>query len=167
LGIYFRKEYDTKGRFCSYWHQINEIILLKPKEILEIGVANGFVSKYFKERKVDITALDIDKRLNPDFVGSVLELPFVDKSFEVIACYEVLEHLPYRDFPKDLREIYRVSNSYAVLSLPDLSRVYRFNIQIPKVGEVKILIPLPQLKSLTREFNGEHYWNIGTKGYSL
>jgi len=54
---------------------------------------------------MDITALDIDKRLNPDFVGSVLELPFVDKSFEVIACYEVLEHLLYRDFPKDLREI--------------------------------------------------------------
>jgi len=164
---YFNETYDSKGRFCSYWHQINEIISLKPKEVLEIGIGNGFVSKYLKMRGVNVTTLDIDKRLNLDVVGSVLKLPFIDEFFEVVTCYEVLEHLPYRDFSKALSGIYRVSKSYVILSLPDLSRVYRFNIQIPKVGELKILIPLPRLKPLTWEFNGEHYWNIGTKGYSL
>jgi len=51
---YFVNSYDSKGRFISYWYQINEIIKLNPKKVLEIGIGNGFVSKYLKERKVNI-----------------------------------------------------------------------------------------------------------------
>jgi len=138
-----------------------------PKEVLEIGIGNRFVSKYLKERGVNVATLDIDKRLNSDFVGSVLKIPFVDESFEVVTCCELLEHLPYRDFSKALSEIYRVSKSYVILSLPDLRRVCRFSIQVPKLGELKMLIPLPRLKPLVREFSGGHYWNIGTVGYFL
>ena len=43
---YFNESYNSKERFISYWHQINEIIKLKPKKVLEIGIGNGFVSKY-------------------------------------------------------------------------------------------------------------------------
>ena len=164
---YFDGAYDSKERFCSYWHQINEIIELRPKKALEIGVGNGFLSNYLKKKKINLMTMDIDKRLNPDVVGSVLELPFANKSFDVVACYEVLEHLSYEVFPKALSEIHRVSGSYAVLSMPDLSRVYRFGVQVPKIGELKMLIPLLRLKPLTWEFNGEHFWNIGTAGYPL
>ena len=164
---YFNKNYDSKGRFCSYWHQINEIILLKPKEVLEVGIGNGFVSKYLKERGVNVTTLDIDKRLNPDAVGSVLQIPFNDESFELVVCCETLEHLPYKHFSKALCEICRVSKSYVILSLPDLSRVCRFGIYLPKIVKLNILIPLPRLKPLVRGFKGGHYWNIGTAGYPL
>jgi len=167
LSHYFRREYDSKERFISYWHQINELLELGPKSILEIGIGNGLVANYLKRRGINITTLDIDERLNPDHVGSVLDMPFADKSFEVVACFEVLEHLPYEDFPKALTEIHRVSSKYAVLSLPDSTRVYRLDIQIPKVGELKILIPLPRLKALKHVFNGEHYWEIGKAGYVL
>jgi len=164
---YFNKSYDSKERFISYWHQINEIIKLNPKTVLEIGVGNGFVSKYLKERKVNILTLDIDKRLNPDVVGSVLNMPFSDELFDVMACYEVLEHLPFENFSKALSEIFRVSKSYAVLSLPDASRVYRIYIHIPKIGIFKKLIPLPRFKNPTHKFDGEHYWEIGKAGYPL
>jgi len=164
---YFNKSYDTKERFISYWHQINEIINLNPKTVLEIGIGNGFVSKYLKERKVNVITLDIDKRLNPDVVGSVLNMPFSDKSFDVVACYEVLEHLPFKNFPKALSEIFRVSKSYAILSLPDASRVYRVYIHIPKIRIFKKLIPLPKLKPSVHKFDGEHYWEIGKVGYPL
>lgn len=121
---YFRIEYNNKGRFISYWHQINKIIKLNPREVLEIGIGKGFVSKYLKERRVNVLTLDIDKKLNPDIIGSVLDVPFPDNSFEVIACYELLEHLQYENFYKALSEIFRVYKSYAILSLPDASRVY-------------------------------------------
>lgn len=166
-GHYFDKIYDSKGRFISYWHQINEIIKLNPKSVSEIGVGNGFVSKYLKERKICVVTLDIDERLNPDAVGSVLNIPFTDKSFDVVACYEVLEHLPYENFCKALSEIFRVSKSYAILSLPDANRVYRFNVQIPKIGEIKKLISIPRMKSPIHKFDGEHYWEIGKAGYPL
>ena len=67
---YFNIDYDIKERFITYWHQINQIILVNPREILEIGIGNGFVSKYLKERNFNIVTLDIDYRLFPAVVGN-------------------------------------------------------------------------------------------------
>jgi ubiquinone/menaquinone biosynthesis C-methylase UbiE len=164
---YFNPSYDSKGRFCCYWHQIHEIIILNPEKVLEVGIGNGFLFKYLKERMINVITLDIDERLNPDIVGNILNIPFEDNSFDVVACYEVLEHQPYENFYKALSEIFRVSNAHAILSLPDVERVYRFNIRVPKLGEIKRLIPLPKFKKPLHEFNGEHYWEIGKAGYPL
>jgi len=161
---YLNKSYDSKKRFCSYWHQINEIINLNPHKVLEIGVGNGFTSKYLKEKKVNIITLDIDKKLNPDVVGSAVNMPFGNSSFDVVACYEVLEHLPYENFPRALTEIYRVSNSYVILSLPDISRVWHLYLDIPWLGEIKKLIPLPPLRPV-RKIGEEHYWEIGDSAH--
>jgi len=161
---YFNSSYDSKGRFCCYWHQIHEVISLNPIRVLEVGIGSGFVSKYLKERKLNVITLD---RLNPDIVGSIINMPFEDNSFDVVACYEVLEHLPYKNFYKALSEIFRVSNFYAILSLPDVERVYRFNIRVPKLGEIKKLIQLPRFKKPPHKFDGEHYWEIGKAGYPL
>jgi predicted SAM-dependent methyltransferase len=84
-----------------------------------------------------------------------------------VACYEVLEHLPFENFNKSLAEIFRVSKSYAILSLPDVNRVYRVYVHFPKVGVFKKLIPLPRLKRSVHNFDGEHYWEIGKVGYPL
>jgi len=159
--------YDYKGRFASYWHQINEILILEPEAILEIGIGNGLVSNYLKSRNYNITTLDIDERLNPDCVGLILNLPFPDNSFKVVASYEVLEHLPYEDALAALKEVHRVTNEHALLSLPDSTRVYRLDIQIPKIGEFKRLMPLPRLKPPKHKIDCEHYWEIGKAAYPL
>jgi len=164
---YFNKSYDTKERFISYWHQINEIMTLEPDSILEIGIGNGLVFNYLEQRGFKVITMDIDKRLKPNKIGSVVSIPLPDESFEVVACFEVLEHLPYEDLSKALNEIYRVSSKYAVLSLPDFTRVYRLDIQIPKIGELKKLISLPRLRVPVHEFDGQHYWEIGKAGYPL
>ncbi len=164
---YYNINYDTKERFCSYWHQIQEVFLLKPRKVLEIGIGNGFVSNYLKKRGINVTTLDIDEELKPDIVGSVLDIPFNDSSFEVVICCEVLEHIPYEAIPKALSEISRVSEQYVILSLPDVDRVYRIYLHIPKIGVIKKLIPLPRIKKPVHRFNGEHYWEIGKTGYPL
>lgn len=164
---YFDRSYDSKRRFISYWHQIDEIINLKPRSLLEIGVGNGLVSRYLKQRGFSITTLDVDPALGPDIVGSVVAIPLSDNSFDVTACFEVLEHVPYEDFKKALHEIYRVSTKYATLSLPDCTRAYRLELQIPKIGDLKFLISLPRLEAPVHIFNGEHYWEIGKAGYPL
>lgn len=132
--------YDSKERFCSYWHQIQEILLLNLKEVLEIGIGSGFASEYLKKRGFKITTLDIDEKLKPNIAGSILKIPFRNTSFDVVACYEILEHIPYENFNRALSEIFRISKSFAILSLPeDTTRIYRINIQIPKIGERKNL----------------------------
>lgn len=164
---YYKNTYDSKQRFCSYWHQIHEIQILNPKKVLEIGIGNGFVSKYLKERGLNIVTLDIDERLKPDYIGSVLSIPFRDNSFDVVACYELLEHLPYESVPKAFSEISRVSKQYVILSLPDVTMCYRIYIQIPKLGEIKKLLPLPSIRKPIHKFDGEHFWEIGKAGYPL
>lgn len=166
-GHYFKRAYDTKERFISYWHQINEIIKLKPSKVLEVGIGNGFVRRYLKEKGLDVTTLDIAQSLEPDVAGSGLAIPFKNGSFDVVVCCEVLEHLPYSELSKALKEIHRVSLKYVVLSLPDVTTVYRINIELPRIKPIKKLIVHPFHRPAQHVFDGEHCWEIGKIGYPL
>jgi len=164
---YFKSSYDTKERFCSYWHQLDEVITPKPKEVLEIGIGNSFLTRYLKEKNIKVTTLDIEPELRPDVAGSVLFLPFNNSSFELVTCYEVLEHSPYEDFCRALNELGRVSQSNLVISLPDASTIYRVNIELPRFKPIKKLIPHPFPRSTPHVYDGEHYWEIGKSEYPL
>ncbi len=164
---HYYKNYDSKKRFCSYWHQINEITSHNPLSILEIGIGNGFVSKYLTQNGFNVVTLDLDRELFPDIVSSILNIPFSEKSFEIVACYEVLEHLPYFYFKKALIELYRVSSSFVIISIPDSNTAYRLYIQIPKFGLFKKIVEIPKIKKINHHFDGQHYWEIGKANYSL
>jgi len=164
---YFSRSYDVKERFISYWHQINEVILTNPSEVLEIGVGNGLVSAYLRERGYKLTTLDVDARLKPDVAGNILSIPFAAKSFDVVACYEILEHLPYDYFTKGLKEVNRVAKSRIILSLPDVTTVYRFYIELPRMKPIKKMLQHPIPRPSVHHYGGEHYWEIGKKNYSL
>ncbi len=166
-GHYFSKSYDTKDRFISYWHQINEVIKLKPNMVLEVGIGNGFVSEYLKKEELNIVTLDIDCELGPNVAGSILSMPFINNSFDVAVCCQVLEHLPYDEFARALRELHFISKKYIVLSLPDHTPVYRINIELPKIKQIKKLIPHPFPRVTCHEYDGEHYWIIGKSKYPL
>lgn len=167
LDPYFDIDYDSKERFCSYWHQINEIVSLKPKKVLEIGIGSGFVTRYLRDKELNVTTLDIAHRLRPDVAGAVLAIPFNSGSFDVVVCCEVLEHLPYSEFSKALKEIHRVSRKHVVLSLPDVTTVYRINIELPRIRPIKKLIVHPFHRLAQHAFDGYHYWEIGEMGYPL
>jgi hypothetical protein len=164
---YLQPGYDDRIRFLTYWHQIHYIWSLAPQSVLEIGVGNSFVSNYLRQRRVDVSTLDIDASLRPDCAGSVLRLPFSDRVFEVVACCEVLEHLPFEYFHPAMKELYRVSSQYVLISVPDRTRAYRFNVQIPLLGGIKKLILVPTLFPRRHVFDGQHHWEINRAGYPL
>lgn len=166
--IYFKKTYDSKKRFCSYWHQIDEIMDLNHRRVLEIGVGSGFTARYLKAKGVSVVTIDIEKVLRPDITADIIHLPFKDSSFDIVACFELLEHLPYEDFTRCLSEISRVTNRRAVLSLPDAGRIFRYLFELPfTVNAIKGIITMPRLKKLVHQFDGYHYWEIAKAGYPL
>lgn len=165
--FYLDIAYDKKGRFASYWHQIQEIVETRPQIVLEIGVGNQFVSNYLIKKGLRIVTLDINKNLHPSICGSIMNSPFKSEVFDVVSCCEVLEHLPYEQFPVALEELYRLSKNRVLISVPDSSSMYRFWIQIPKIGEIQKLIKLPFKRELKHVYDGYHYWEIGRKGFSL
>ena len=109
---------------------IGEIVALQPQSFLDAGCGEGFVARLVLEAVpgLELTGCDIfpealavAQRANPaaTFVpGSLLELPFPDNAFDVVGCFEVLEHLP-DDMPRQaVREMARVARKAVVLSVP-------------------------------------------------
>ena len=160
-------DYDTKSRFSSYWHQTRELYRLNAAQILEIGTGSGFVTTYLRNWGVDVVTLDVLVDLRPDILASVTDLPFRDNAFEAIGCFEVLEHIPFSEFPKGLDEIRRVTSEWAVISLPDSKLSYRLSGQLPKVGRFHWWLPSPPFIVRKRPSEPNHFWEINLRGYPL
>jgi len=160
----FRK-YISKSRWNSFYHQIDEIIRINPSSILEIGLGSSvlrIVMKYLLNYYYE--SMDIDEELKPDFIGSVLEIPFLNNKYDVIVCFQVLEHLPYENFEKALSELFRVAKKAVIISLPNAGKVLKLHIS--KICEKKFFKWL-FTKIKKHNFDGEHYWEINKKGYEI
>lgn len=158
-------KYNYPERWVSFWHQIDEVVKLEPKNILEIGPGNKFVTNNLKELNLKITTLDVNDLYHPDVIASVLDMPFKDNEFDLILCAEVLEHLPLENFTEALKEIKRVTSNQVILSLPFWGPLIYFKIKIPFLRTIKIFYKFYGFKK--HEPGGEHYWEIGKRGYSL
>ena len=109
---------------------VQEVLQLNPKSFLDAGCGEGFVATRVLTAlpgvaltgcDVSAEALDVARHANPSarFVsGSVLDLPFADKLFEVVGCFEVLEHLRDDQPRQALAELGRVASRAVVLSVP-------------------------------------------------
>jgi 2-polyprenyl-3-methyl-5-hydroxy-6-metoxy-1,4-benzoquinol methylase len=162
------KKYISKRRWISFYHQIDEIISVRGvNSILEIGVGSGILGTVLKRLNYLYESIDIDVKLHPDHIGSVLKMPFPDKIYDIIGCFEVLEHLPFEQFETALSELFRVSRKAVILSLPNARKMWEYAIYIPKIGCKKILVPRPFSKEKEAIFDGEHYWGLNKKGYSV
>jgi ubiquinone/menaquinone biosynthesis C-methylase UbiE len=109
---------------------VAEVVALSPQTFLDAGCGEGFVARRVIDAvpgisltgcDVSQSALEIAAEANPEarFVaGSVVDLPFPDRSFDVVGCFEVLEHLP-GDLPRRaLSELGRVTRHAVLLSVP-------------------------------------------------
>ena len=162
-----RKEYDDKARFASYWHQVTEVLEAGPETILEVGIGNRFLCEHLRKRNLRVSTCDIDARVKPEVVGSVTALPFKPATFDMVVSFEVLEHLPYEVFCAALRELSRVSRGPVIISLPDLTRHVFLHVKLPWIGAHSWLVACNWHPPETVCTVGEHYWEIGVRGYPL
>ncbi|MEK9158163.1 MAG: class I SAM-dependent methyltransferase [Patescibacteria group bacterium] len=103
----------------------------KPHTIAEIGAGEGFLTSILRDTypvptkifasDISNVILDVARRnladKNIEFSIQYGEnLSYEDHSFDLIVCSEVLEHV--QDPNKTLREIYRISNGWVILSVP-------------------------------------------------
>lgn len=160
-------KYMNKKRWASIWHQVDEVMRLKPDNILEIGPGLGIFKAIGVASGLSITTFDIDPNLNPDYVGSVFEMPFDEGSFDVLCAFQMLEHLPYEESKRAFFEFIRVARSNIVISLPIADNGWPISIPFPKIRQLKINIPHPRPWKVLHKFDGEHYWEINRKGYDL
>ena len=160
------KRYSHEDRWVSYFHQMEESLALNPRTILEIGVGDKVFGSYIKNNSdIEYRSVDVAEDLNPDIVGSVMDLPVGTETYDLVCAFEVLEHIPFNQFEKAVSEIGRVSKKYVIISLPHFGPPVKFLFKLPFFPEVKFALKIPFYKK--HKFNGEHYWEIGKKDYSV
>ena len=165
---HYGARYLHAPRWFSYWLQIKSLKALSAtsRSVLVVGVGDGVVPHYLQVSGWRVTTVDIAADLQPDQSGDVRTLPFTDEQFDLVLCAEVLEHLPWLDLPKALREIKRVSKIGAVLSLPDArSTLLDLSLKLPWLPRWEIFLKIANWRY--RVTNPQHHWELGRPGYAL
>lgn len=163
---YTFENYCYFDRWSSYFYQLREILDLKEiSSILEVGSGDGVVRDYIRNNtQIGYSNVDIAEDLKPDIVGAINDLPVADNMYDAVCAFEVLEHLPFEQFEKSILEMKRVSKKYVLISIPHFGPAIKLNFKIPFLPEVNAAFKIPFLKK--HVFNGQHYWEVGKKGYS-
>ena len=158
--------YAFPGRFVSYYWQLKEVLGSSPTSILEVGAGDRVFGNFLKSNTtITYTSVDVASDLMPDVVGSVLDLPFPDASFDTVCAFEVLEHLPFEQFETAVRELHRVARTRVIISLPHFGPTLALSCKIPFFPKLEVAVKIPFPK--THVFNGQHYWELGKRGFPV
>ncbi len=147
-------ELDERDRSCfyeNYWKRVGLELLTKhlppasDRTVLDYGCGRGETLQIFGAAGFQAVGVDVDPecvRLAARFGKSLVLNPedpvgqFGKKSFDVVTCFHVLEHV---DCPKKtLSELGQIARSYLVLAVPNLRnlhRIFRRTINPEEINE--------------------------------
>lgn len=168
---YQRRSYDAFERWSSCWYQIESIRRASPQTLLEVGVGTGLTTWYARERMgLEVTTCDFDPALKPDVVADVRNLTeaIPDRKFDMAVAFQVLEHLPFEEFPRCLQQLHEMATQHVAISLPHTGWRWGFSGRIRShVWKFGDTLARPKNWDFQKPGIGEHYWEIGMKGCSL
>lgn len=163
---HYGRSYRSRDRWLSYFYQLALVRTFAPASVLEVGPGEGVVTENLRRDGVRVVTCDIAEDLRPDVVGSITALPCKDGEFELALAAEVLEHIRFEDVPQALRELRRVSSAHVVISLPHPGWVFSLSLKLPLLPYLNLFFQIPFFWQ-EHKFNGEHYWELGKKGYPV
>lgn len=165
-STYAFDRYTKIDRWSSYFYQIREIVSRRPHSVLEVGVGDGIVRDYLRSHTgISYKSLDVAADLTPDIVGSISAIPLPDNTVDMVCAFEVLEHLSFDQFEMSVFELFRVSKRHVVVSLPHFGPPVLVDFKFPLLPRVKVALKIPV--PLRHIFNGQHYWELGKRGYPV
>jgi hypothetical protein len=162
------------SNFVNTYYQFRDLQSIKNcRAILIVGPGQGLDTQVFKWRGYEVVTLDVDETFKPDAVGSVHNLSiFAAGQFDAVIVSHVLEHLaePYLD--RALSEIARVGR-YALIYLPVHGRHFQLRL-IPGFKGLDFSLVLDLYNYFRkpdgvtpRYMAGQHFWEIGMRGYRV
>lgn len=172
--FYSKKFYDHKARWIHYFNQIRAVAreirrrggVLDGFSVLEIGPSHGLVTEYLRKFGVNVTTLDFKASYQPDIVADVRAMPLPDNSFEMAIVCEVLEHMPFEDSLKALKELHRVTRKTVLMSVPDARRtLLQLRLKLPFFKEFSFTLRFPAFTRQVVANEHWHNWEIGKIGY--
>ena len=113
--------------------RISDLMRLLPEQgdsVLDVGARDGFISRLLADHFSTVTALDLEQPVIEHeriqcVKGDITAMPFADRSFSLVFCAEVLEHIPTHLLTTACAELSRVSSEYVLVGVP-----YRQDIRV-------------------------------------
>jgi SAM-dependent methyltransferase len=108
--------------------------------ILDAGCGNGAFANALASR-YQVTGLDSSAVALSHVRCSTVQadcaaMPLADRSFDLVLCSEVLEHLDDATLAATVREIARVARRHVLLSVPNREQLALRHVRCPSCGEV-------------------------------
>lgn len=109
--------------------------------LLDVGAGNGAFLDYVSRERPEISAVGLERSAAaiahavttfPILEGSGDELPFADRSMDVVSALEVIEHFPHGVYETCLDEMERVAARNILISVPYRER--RMSVHCPYCG---------------------------------
>lgn len=182
----FGKEFFDGNRLRGYggyvydgrWAKIAERFrdhykLDNNSSVLDVGCAKGFMLHDFlkvipgiKVAGIDISQYAIENAIESVkpyvFVANARDLPFKDKSFDLVVSINTVHNLPLEECKQSLREIERVGRKNAFIVVDsyrnehEKKRMHMWNLT------AKTYMHVEEWKNLFKEvgYTGDYYWFI-------
>ncbi len=158
---------ETVTRFRDHYR------LSPTASLLDVGCAKGFMLYDFKQAmpRMTIAGLDISEygishaldEVKPYLqIGNATQLPYPDKSFDLVICINTVHNLPLAECKQALREIQRVTRGHAFVTMDawrtndEKERLLKWNLTALTYMHVE------EWKELFEEvgYTGDYYWFI-------
>jgi ubiquinone/menaquinone biosynthesis C-methylase UbiE len=120
------------------------------KTLLDVGCGRGYWLKLLKEKtNLELTGCDVfanNDMPGIDYVTATVEnLPFPDKSFDIVTCHHTIEHI--REIGKAIEELKRVTRKQLMIVTPK-QRYYYYSLDLhlhffPEKNYLHQLVGLP------------------------
>jgi 2-polyprenyl-6-hydroxyphenyl methylase/3-demethylubiquinone-9 3-methyltransferase len=129
--------YEVEKRIRLIFGEVFAGVDLVGRRLLDAGCGTGLFSKIAVEAGARVTSVDVGPALLAEVakkceservVGSVTDLPFLDRTFEIVICTEVIEHTP--DPRRAVAELARVLAPGGTLVLTTPNRVWHPMIRL-------------------------------------
>jgi SAM-dependent methyltransferase len=141
--------------------------------LLDIGCGKGFALHDFKELMPNLTVAGIDiseyaiehamESIKPFVrVGNAKELPYPDKSFDLVLAINTVHNLPREECKRALREVQRVTRGHAFV-IVDAWRTEEEHERLERwVLTARTYMHVDDWKKLFAEvgYTGDYYWFI-------
>ncbi len=160
--------YVKKKRWVSYWHQISEVLAIKPETVLLIGIGNGVIPAILQEKGIKVYTFDYDASMNPDFCSDIRKIGETVGNLKVdaVLCCQVLEHVEFEYFEEIMNVLHMIANKRVVLSLPHCHLALSGWVRGPVFQSFEWKFIIPCFWFTRCFFNDEHHWEVGMKNYS-
>lgn len=104
--------------WTRHFHVLKALLDRVQGDVLEVGTGDGVLRRCARDFVRSYRVMDINPALQPDVVGNLLDAPpSLTGQFDAVVCTEVLEHLPFADFPRAIGQLTRTLRPGGLLFL--------------------------------------------------